>query len=295
MILLSLTILITLLLCILPLRGLYILSDRLFYPLIYHVVRYRRKLVRKNLRLSFPEWSKHEIVKVEKKFYHHFADLLVETIYGCRASEEEMRKRMKFTNLEMIEHYAHTHGGVIFMLGHLDNWEWIADIAHRYEDTEIHHYNVYRRPKQQWADRLIGYVRRLRGGECIEKNSLLRRMVALRHDGHPKTYGLLSDQKPSPNNQYHYTTFLHQRTAFLGGGEQLAAKFGYAVLYPHTTCVSRGYYECTLELISDDAANGSRGQITELFARKLEQNILERPEQWLWTHNRWKWTRASED
>lgn len=276
----------------LPLSVLYFMADTMLYPLMYYVVGYRRKIVDKNLRNSFPEKSDKERKQLEKRFYHHFADTIMEIIYGYRISDEEMRERFVFENVEVVEALAHKNKGVFFMLGHLGNWEWIADIGKRYTDSSIMEYNVYRQLKSPSADKAMLALRNKRGGGgCIEKSQLLRRLVAMRRQENPITIGLISDQKPSPRNAHVWTTFLNQETAFLDGGEVLARKFGYAVTYVHVESPKRGYYRARFEVISDNPATMNPNDITLAYAKHLEANILESPELWLWTHNRWKWGR----
>lgn len=276
----------------LPLPLLYFVADALVYPLMYHVVRYRRAVVAKNLRMSFPEKSAKQRRDLERQFYRRFASTIMEIIYGYRISDEEMRERFVFENVEMVEELAHKNKGVFFMLGHLGNWEWIADIGKRYTDTSIKEYNVYRQQKSPSADQAMLALRLKRGGGgCIEKKQLLRQLVAMRHADNPITIGLISDQKPSPRNAHVWTTFLNQETAFLDGGEVLARKFGYAVTYVHVESPKRGYYRARFEVITDNPAATNPTEITLAYARLLEQNILESPALWLWTHNRWKWSR----
>lgn len=276
----------------LPLSVLYGFADCLLYPVMYYIVRYRLSLVRKNLRLSFPEKSDRERKQLEQRFYHHLADTAVEIIHGYRVPEAEMCRRMACSeeSIALINRLAKRNGGVFIMSGHLGNWEWMADFAHRF-DPEILHFNVYRQLKSPSADRAMLALRAKRGGQCVEKNSLLRKLVSLRHAGHPVSIGTVADQKPSPRSAQIWTTFLHQETGFLEGTEALARKFGYAVVYLHITAVRRGCYESTFELITDAPAATQPGEITLAFARKLEANIVEQPAQWLWTHNRWKWAK----
>lgn len=280
----------------LPLPLLYFVADALVYPLMYHVVRYRRAVVAKNLRMSFPEKSAKQRRDLERQFYRRFASTIMEIIYGYRISDEEMRERFVFENVEMVEELAHKNKGVFFMLGHLGNWEWIADIGKRYTDTSIKEYNVYRQQKSPSADQAMLALRLKRGGGgCIEKKQLLRQLVAMRHADNPITIGLISDQKPSPRNAHVWTTFLNQETAFLDGGEVLARKFGYAVTYVHVESPKRGYYRARFEVITDNPAATNPTEITLAYARLLEQNILDSPALWLWTHNRWKWSRMNKE
>ena len=276
---------------ILPLSVLYVLADYLIYPLLRYVVRYRLKLVCKNIRFSFPEKSPKEQNTIINAFYHHFADLLVEIIYGYRASDEELKERVVFENVELIEQLSLRTQGVIAYLGHMCNWEWIADLQKRFTNPKFVEYNVYRKQKSASADNAMLQLRSKRGGECVEKNVLLRKLVQLRHADHPFVIGLIADQKPSPRNAHVWTTFLNQDTAFLDGGEVLARKFGYSAVYAHIISPKRGYYRVRFELIADNASVMEESEMTLSFARLLEANIQEQPERWLWTHNRWKWTR----
>ena len=278
-------------LSLLPLSALYRLADYFIYPLLRYIVRYRLDLVRKNISRSFPHKSAQERAQIVDDFYHHFSSVLVEIIYGYRASDEEMRQRVVFENMEILEDLARRKHGVIAYLGHVCNWEWIADVGKQFDDPTIVEHNVYRRLKNPRANRAMLLLRGKRGGECVEKNQLLRKLVQLRHVEHPFVIGLVADQKPSPRNAHVWTTFLNQDTAFLDGGETLARKFDLGVVYARIISPKRGYYRIHFELITDDPNRMPQDSITLTFARLLEDNICQQPHAWLWTHNRWKWKR----
>ena len=285
-----------LLICIfslLPLPALYRLADYFIYPLLRYIVRYRLQLVRKNIRLSFPHKSAQEQAQIVDDFYHNFSSIIVEIIYGYRASDEEMRQRVVFENMELLEDLAHRKHGVIAYLGHICNWEWIADVGKQFDDPTMVEHNVYRQLKNPRANRAMLLLRGKRGGECVEKNQLLRKLVQLRHVQYPYVVGLIADQKPSPRNAHVWTTFLNQDTAFLDGGETLARKFDLGVVYAHIYSPQRGYYRIHFELITDNPNSMPQDSITLTYARLIEDNIRQYPHAWLWTHNRWKWGRKN--
>ena len=276
---------------LLPLSVLYMISDIILYPLVYYIARYRLKVVRKNLRNSFPDKSHDELKNIEKKFYHHFADLIVEVVYGYRVGDGEMRERVVFENVDLVEDLASKTHGVIAYLGHMGNWEWLVDLNKRFVNPAMVEYNVYRQLKNPASDKMMLELRSKRGGECIEKNQLLRKLVMLRRADHPFVIGMLSDQKPSKRSSYAWTDFLNQETAFLDGSEVLAHKFGFSAVYAHIWSTKRGYYRIRFEQITDDPSKMQPKEMTKRYAELLEQNICAHPEQWLWTHNRWKWGR----
>lgn len=270
-----------------PIGVHHFFADYLLYPLMYYVVRYRRKIVDKNIRNAFPDWSDEERRTLRKQFYHRFADVIVETIYGYNISDEEIEQRVQYIDEDKVTEACHSYGGAITLLAHLGTWEWVADYGRRARLQGVLELNVYRRLKNKYFDRLMIDIRGRRGGECVEKDLLLRRMVQLRDGELKPMYGMLSDQKPSPRNAHVWTTFLGQETAFLNGGEVLGKKFGYPCYYGYIRSPKRGYYTMTLIPLKSE-------HITEEYARLLEQNILEQPELWLWSHNRWKYTRPTE-
>lgn len=284
-------------LSLLPMWALYGVADYVIYPLIYYIARYRRGLVKRNLKSAFPDKTDKERKEIERKFYHHFADIMVEIVHGYRASDQDMRERFVPLNLPDVERWAEQNQGCIFMLGHFGNWEWTADVQKRFVNPDMRHYNVYRRLKSNDADKAMNELREKRSGEGsnLEKNTLLRSIVKIHREGKPFTLGLISDQKVAPDKQFIWTEFLHRNTSFLDGGENLAKKFNYAVTYVHINCFKRGHYSARVDLITDKPQETEQGYITREFARRLEANILEQPEMWLWTHNRWKHCPPAED
>ncbi len=266
----------------------YRIADWILFPLIYHVVRYRRKMVAKNLRMTFPDKSETERKQIARDFYHNFCDVIVETLYGYTCPNEEIKQRVEILGMDEANALIDKAGGGIFMLSHMGNWEWQASVQ-QWLSPGVTELNVYRQLNNKAFDRLLLAIRGKRGGECVEKRQLLRTMVRYRTRHKPFTVGLICDQKPRPEVTHTWVTFLHQETGFLDGGEVLAKKFNIPVFYGHLSRVSRGQYRSEVRLLTNEPKNTAEGEITTLFARALEQNIYEQPQLWLWTHNRFKW------
>ena len=271
-----------------PLSVHYRIADFLLYPVIYYVARYRRGITEKNLRLSFPEKSDSERQQIARDFYRQFCYTIVESIYGYRIDEEEMRRRVVFEGMEEVNRLVAAAGGGIFMLAHIGNWEWMASVQ-QWLSPGVTEMNVYRRLKNRAIDRLMLAIRAKRGGVCVEKQRILREMVRYRAEKKPVTVGMLCDQKPRPEVTRTWTMFLNQETGFLDGGEVLGRKFGYPVFYAYIIREQRGIYRTQMKLLAARPEETQEGEITTAYARLLEQNIREQPALWLWTHNRWKW------
>ena len=112
------------LLSLLPFPLLYLLSDGL-YLLLYHVTGYRKKVINKNLRNSFPEKTPAEIIILQKKFYRYFCDLLLETFKTLTISRDTMLRRCSLDPAadKIFSDFAAENKSLIIVMGHKGNWE----------------------------------------------------------------------------------------------------------------------------------------------------------------------------
>ncbi len=270
---------------LLPLRLLYVISDFL-YLIIYYIVGYRRKVVYDNLKQCFPEKSTKERVELEKRFYHHFCDIIIESLKQAHISQEELLRRTEIKNIEMINEWMKTGRSCILILGHYGNWEWFSSINFRIAPFGFG--GVYRQLKSEVMDKLLLQIRSAYGAITIEKNQTLRELMQYKRDNKPVMISFLSDQTPSANNLHYWTTFLNRETSILVGAERIAKKLDFDVIYLDIQKVSRGKYAAEFKLITDNPKATAEFEITEKYARLMEETILRDPAYWLWSHKRWK-------
>jgi KDO2-lipid IV(A) lauroyltransferase len=274
------------LLSLLPLSVLYLISDVVAFVL-YHVVKYRRGIVRKNLTNSFPEKSEEEITKIEKDFYLYLCDTFIEAFKMVNMSEKEFTQRMKFTNTELADRINQEGRSIIALMAHCGNWEWISYINAFLPYCQVG--CLYRPQKNKNFDQLFVDLRQLHGTVAIPKNDVLRFVINSLKEKKTFLLGVLADQTPSKNNLHYWTTFLNQETPFLNGMERIAKKQDLAVIYFDIKRIKRGYYECDLVLISEHAKDAPEHEITDRYVELLEKNIQRSPQCWLWSHKRWKY------
>lgn len=275
---------------LLPFWALYALSDVLFF-FFYHIVRYRRKLVDKNLAASFPEMTEAERHKISRKFYRNFTDYLVETIKVLHISDEEMKKRMEFVSLDTENDILMGDRSVAAYFSHCFNWEWATSVTlwmDAEKDKNIYIGKIYRPLKNEGFDRLFLKIRDRFNSYSIPKKATLRRLLEVRREGRIWLVGFMSDQKPSHGDPTYVTTFLNHPTAMITGTETLARRLGAAAIYWDMEKLRRGYYRITCRLLADDVSKTEPMAVTEAYARMLETTIRRDPSIWLWTHNRWK-------
>ena len=282
------------LLSFLPLRALYVISDG-FYCMVYFLVGYRRRLVRRHLADCFPEKDEAERRKIERGFYHWFCDYLVETIKLFSMSERQIRRRMVFEGHEAINADFSKGQSVGLYLGHYCNWEWITSLP-LWTSPEGKCAQIYHPLENVWFDRLFLRLRERFGAKCIPMAETLRRLVGYRKEGQPIVLGYISDQIPFWNNIHHWLDFLHHDTPVLTGAERLMRQLGESVYFADISRPRRGYYVCRFVKMADNASKtvekGTTNQwpLTDRYFQMLEECIRRQPECYLWTHNRWKRT-----
>ncbi|KJD34858.1 lipid A biosynthesis acyltransferase [Tamlana sedimentorum] len=272
---------------ILPFRLLYLFSDGL-YILLFRVFGYRKKVVSSNLKLVFPEKTEKEIKRITKVFYHHLCDMIVESIKSLTISEAEMKKRFKFTNVELIQDIESNNRSIILMCAHYGSWEWIF-ILQTYIKARGN--AVYKQLANKYFDKLVKRIRAKYNSYLITTKDIIPTLIEQKKQGILSVNGFVSDQSPRRNKAYHWQDFMGIHVPVHTGAEMLAKKLNMAVVFFKVKKVKRGFYECTFETITETPADFKNYEITDIFLKLVEQQIHEAPEYYLWTHKRWKHAR----
>jgi KDO2-lipid IV(A) lauroyltransferase len=269
---------------LLPLPVLYVFSD-LLYLVLYYVISYRRKVVADNLKNSFPEKTDEERKTIEKKFYRHLADLIIETFKSTHMSKANQRKRFTYSNLEIIDKLREEKRDIIAVLGHYNNWEWPTLLPYYLKYKTI---IIYKPLQNKYFNRFINNHRSECGIVLTPTSQVIREIINYRLDHINTVSVFISDQIPSKGDIKYWTTFLNQDTAVFTGAGKIASKYDMAIVFFHVQKVKRGYYNLDIELLFDHTAGLSEDEITEKHVRRLEEIIREKPENWIWSHRRWK-------
>ena len=274
------------LLSYIPFRVMYILSDVLFYVL-YYVVRYRRKIVRRNLTESFPEKDGQEIKRIEKKFYRYFTDQVLESCKMATISPEEMSRRMRFTNIEEANAVLREGKTISLYMGHYGNWEWVSSIPLCIAEG-VTCVQIYHKLRNENMDKLMLRMRERMGAVSVEMRKTARYINEQAAAGKVSIIGFIADQSPKKREVRHFLQFLHHEAPVLTGTEKIIKHYGFEAWFLEMKRVKRGYYEAKLVRLYENPQSVPDFELTALYFRMLEQAIQERPELYLWTHNRFK-------
>lgn len=270
----------------LPLGVLYLFGD-LAYLIVYYIARYRRKTVRHNLELVFGTSDRKRIIRIEKKFYRHLCDCIVETVKLLHISDEEVDRRVDVTNGELIDGIIRSGHSVVLFLGHYGNWEWVQAIIHHFHEP-LTGGQIYMPLRNKVMDKVMLRVRSRFGLECIPQDKAVRRLLGIERSGGKFVIGFISDQRPAGKVLHHWTDFLGQDTPYSVGGETIGDHVSAEYVYLDVEKTSRGHYRLTFVPVVPDPSDDGPFPYTREFMKMLEKTIYREPAYWLWSHKRWK-------
>jgi len=272
-------------LSLLPLWVLYRVSDFAFF-ILYHITAYRKKIVLDNLKYAFPEKSAEELYTIRKKNYRNFCDQWIETLKLLSISEKKLNKRIQANWNVFHELYAEDKN-TYALLGHTFNWEW-ANVSCAWNVPQAFA-GVYLPLSSKPFDRLILHLRSRSGAILISMKALKRGLLQLKNQQY--ILAQIADQNPSVTEVAVWLPFMNREAPFFKGTEQMARRAKAAVVFAGIQKVKRGHYKINLQRICDDASLEPEGSILRLYVAFMETQLRTQPENWMWTHRRWKYAR----
>jgi len=274
-----------LLIGIIPFRILYIFSDFMRFVL-FNIIGYRKQVVMKNLRDCFPEKSEEEIRRLTELSYANLTDVIVESIKAFTMTNKQLVKRYKLIHKEALHPYEESGSDFILTTCHYSNWEW-GSLA---PALQVKHKLIalYKPLSNKYMDKII-QKNRSRTGTELASIYATRQAFLAPHD-QPVSYMMAADQNPGNPKKAIWVNFLGRPTAFLDGVERYAKEFNLPIVFADIRRIKRGYYEIYLSTLVTNPDEEPYGNITLLYVNKLVEAINRQPENWLWSHKRWKMT-----
>lgn len=268
----------------LPFRLFYWFSDCI-YILVYYIIGYRKKIVRNNILIALPNVSEEKRLVIEKKFYHHMCDMFLEMIKTMSISSEEMKERFKITNIELLKEYEQKNKSIILLAAHYASWEWLLSIN---ESTSFKCYGVYKKVNNKYFDAKVRAIRSKFKSILVTTDNTIALINDNEKNGIMSLYGLASDQSPQVHKTFHWQQFMGITVPVHTGAEMLAKRYDLEVVFAKVKKVKRGFYEATFVPIANNPKSIPDYEITDAYLKEVEQQILEAPEFYFWTHKRWK-------
>ncbi len=271
----------------LPFPVFYFVSD-CFFVLLYYIVRYRRKAVTENIRLTMPHLSNQEVKETVKQFYKHLCDIFLEMIKTITISEEELKKRFQFTNLDTILNVEKQGKSVMLFCAHYANWEWLIILD---KFISFQGYAVYKKIANPHFNDLFLKIRTRFNTRLIEMKETIRVIRQNEVNKNHGIYAFISDQSPMIGDANYWQNFMGIEVPVFTGGEALCKKFNMEPMYLKVEYIKRGHYQATfvpLLQADEQVKEVPNYELTNRFLQEVEKQINEAPAYYFWTHKRWK-------
>jgi len=268
---------------ILPFRLVYILSD-FVYIIIYKLIKYRVKLVRSNLELAFPEYSSSKRLIIESNFYRHFCDIMLEAFKSIGMTKKQILERYEFKNQSIVYDLLKKNKSIVLLMGHYSNFEWAMSVGHYLDNVKG--VGAYTPLTNKYFEKLMLKVRKRHKGYLVSRYKIHDYIKSEEEKNNLNIYGFATDQSPRPTDKTYWRKFLNVNVPFFTGGERIANKYDYSIVFGLAKRVKRGYY--TFKTFRTTKKTDHPYDITNQFVEFIEKQIREHPSEYLWTHNRFK-------
>ena len=272
------------LISLLPFTVLHFFSDGIYF-FLYYVFGYRKAIVMSNLKIAFPDKSENERKKIAKQFYHNLTDTFMEIIKLISMSDKTFDKRCK-GDFSIITELIKNGKNVQLHAGHQFNWEFGSLLMSKIIKT-IPTYAIYMPIKNTAVERLFLKIREKYGTIFIKATEFREKRDQIFSERF--VFFLAADQNPGKPATAYWLNYFGKPAPFITGPEVGGIKNNAAVVFVRSKIIKRGHYVLESTLYCENAAETLPGEITEAFRNFLEKIVKEEPDNYLWTHRRWKW------
>jgi len=270
------------LISLLPLKVLYVLSDIIAF-VIHRLLRYRKAIIMQNLLIAFPEKTDEERNAIANKFYQNIVDSLIETIKLISANDQQFEKMFVFDE-SLFEDLQRTDKKIQMHGLHGFNWE-VLNLGIS-KNLQLPFLGVYQPIKNPFFEKLLNKIRTKYGTILIPATDFKNHFYPFKDQQY--VIALVADQNPKRADQSWWVDFFGRPTAFTQGPENAARATNNRVVFGNFYKIKRGVYTCSVESIIDDPASLQPGELTLKYVLFAEKCIRARPDNYLWSHRRWK-------
>lgn len=249
------------------------------------VIKLRKRVAVENLMRAFPELSPREAEERYIACWAHLAKVGAELARMSRLNFDQMSRYIDGSDIAKIPPIIARGKGIIFVSGHLGNWEWLgamtamAGIPITYVVA-----GQSNRMVEEWLDRM----RQGAGVEIINRRDPAKAILTALKRG--RVIAMLSDQ--DAGNGGVFTEFFGHPASTPRGPAVFYSKTGAPLVFGSCMRQKDGKYRISYEELippaSTDDRQADETAVMSLVSARIEQEIRQYPEQYLWLHRRWK-------
>lgn len=245
---------------------------------------------RVNLRIAFPAWSEARRELVLLRSMENMGRNLAEFARIGTWSDAELRRRVRVEGMEHAEaaSAASPNGAVLVLTAHFGSWELLAAAAAAHGMP----ISAVQRPRDNpLLEDLVSRVRAQGGAEFMARGNAARPALRALRSG--RYLAILYDRNARPGEGV-FVPFFGRLASAVDGPPRLALRTGVAVLPAFIHRESDGIHHVCRFLpplfASPEACAGGDAvaECAKRWTRIIEEQVRSAPEQWDWSHRRWK-------
>ncbi|OEU64700.1 MAG: hypothetical protein BA867_02330 [Desulfobacterales bacterium S5133MH16] len=255
--------------------------------LVYFIDVRHRRIVRRNLKFVYPEWSTERVKRKSKRVFQNLGITILEICQMICFSRDDIINKVKIRGEEHLLNAMHNDKGAILISAHLGNWE--IGLLYLVLHFNLPIVSVVRRLRNNLVNRWIHRLRTRFGNRIIDKDDALPEMVRVLRQG--KILGIMIDQGTKSSLGVKITFFGKYITA-TPAAALLAMRCKSPVIPIFCNRNDDGMLSINIEppliLKKTDDLRTDLKTNTQIMTDAIEKAIRRYPEQWFWVHKRWR-------
>ena len=240
-----------------------------------------KKIIHSNIKKAFPNKSQEDVEKISKSMWNNYGRIFAEYMFIKNFRSGNLTSKIKIEGNEILKEINQSKKQVIFISGHLANFELMAMCL---EKSGIKLSAIYRPLNNIFLNKIMERIRR----KYICKNQIkkgiggLKKLINLKKKNY--STALMIDQRVSEGI---LSNFFNEKALTTTIPAQLIKKFKIPVVPIYIERIEGINFKIKINQPINFAENDSTQNITDELNRILEEMIYKKPGQWIWSHNRW--------
>ena len=241
-----------------------------------------KNLIHSNIKKAFPEIELKDINKITKLMWNNYGRVFAEYMFIKKFREDVSNKRIRIEGQEVLEEIKKGNKSVVFISGHLSNFELMAM---QIEKTGIKLATIYRPLNNIFLNPIMERIRKKYICKFQIKKGIggMKKLITLKKDNF--STALMIDQRVSQGIE---SNFFDQKALTTTIPAQLVKKFNIPVVPIFIERINNINFKIVIKKPINFEKSTSTKEITDELNKILAKMIMYRPEQWIWSHNRWK-------
>ena len=241
-----------------------------------------KRIIHSNIRRAIPNINEHEIKKIEMSMWNNYGRIFAEYMFLKNYRFGELSSKININGKYILDEIITSNKQVVFISGHLSNFELMAM---NLEKNGINLCAIYRPLNNVFLNKIIERIRE----KYICQNQIkkgiggLKKLISFKNKNF--STALMIDQRVSEGI---LSNFFNEKASTTTIPAQLIKKFNIPVVPIYIERVSGINFTITIKKPISFKQNDTTQHITDELNKVLEEMIIKKPEQWIWSHNRWK-------